>query len=149
MTKQASTPVIFQTLTEIGIIQQLALSQLEHSLPDGLKASQFAVLNHLARMKGEWSPLRLASAMQVTKGAMTNTLQRLEKRGLIVIVNDASDGRKKMVNITSKGHETRSTCIANIVPLLTEISEEISAEEISHMLPTLEKLRKFLDAKRD
>ena len=73
-------PISFRFFTEIGIIEQLARNRLERGLPDGLKISQFSVLNHLVRLGGEWSPARLARAFQVTKGAMTNTLQRLEKR---------------------------------------------------------------------
>ena len=68
---------------EIGIISQLSSNRLERVLPEGMSVAQFSVLNHLVRLGGSWAPSRLARAFQVTKGAMTNTLQRLEAQGLI------------------------------------------------------------------
>ena len=84
-----------RVMTEIGIIAQLSQARLERNLPDGLSAAQFGVLIHFSRRGGRESPARLASAFQVTKGAMTNTLQRLEARGFVAIVGDPDDGRRK------------------------------------------------------
>ena len=138
----------FQFLTEVGIVEQLARNQLERSLPDGLKMAQFGVLNHLVRLGGEWSPVRLAKAFQVTKGAMTNTLQRLEKRKLVQIRDDETDGRKKRVSITEAGRVVRQRCVECVAPQLAEISREIPDAELLIALPVLEKLRKHLDTHR-
>lgn len=148
MAESTEDPIAFQLLTEIGIIEQLARNRLERSLPDGLKISQFIVLNHLVRLGGEWSPVRLANAFQVTKGAMTNTLQRLEKRDLLRVVPDPRDGRGKLVSITAAGRKMRTRCIECINPLLTELSGEILDEDILAALPVLEKFRKYLDTHR-
>lgn len=142
-------PPLFRFLTEIGIVEQLARNQLERRLPDGLKVSQFAVLNHLARLGGAWSPLRLANAFQLTKGAMTNTLQRLEKRGLIDIAPDPEDGRAKLVTITNAGSEMRKRCVASVGPLLADISNTVTADDLSSTLPVLERVRKHLDTHRE
>jgi DNA-binding PadR family transcriptional regulator len=72
-----------QLLTEIGIINQLSMTLLERTIPAGMSAAQFGVLSHFVRRGREESPAQLASAFQVTKGAMTNTLQRLEAQGLL------------------------------------------------------------------
>jgi len=138
----------FRMMTEIGIIAQLANNQMERSLPDGLKMSQFGVLHHLVRLGGSWSPARLANAFQVTKGAMTNSLQRLEKRRLVQIKADPDDGRGKLVSITGAGVKMRTRCIENISPLLVDLATDISAANISQVLPVLEKLRKHLDTRR-
>lgn len=148
MTESNDVPAAFQAFTEISIIEQLSRNELERQLPDGLKMSQFGVLNHLDRLGGEWSPLRLANAFQVTKGAMTNTLQRLEKRGLISIQSDPNDGRGKLVSLTKLGCETRHVCIKSVGSLLADISNEISDDELAEIIPTLQKLRKFLDERR-
>ena len=92
-------PVVFTFFNEIGIIDQLAQNLLEHALPDGLKMSHFVVLNHFARLGGARSPQDLARAIQVTKGAMTNTLKRLKTRGLVEIQPDPDDGRAKRVTL--------------------------------------------------
>ena len=139
---------MFRLLTEIGIISQLSSNLLERNLPDGLKISQFTVLNHLVRLGGEWSPLRLANAFQVTKGAMTNTIQRLETRGLIKVVGDPEDGRGKLVTITKKGKAMRTRSVDCVGPLIAALSAEISDNEFLIALPVLEKMRKHLDANR-
>ena len=141
-------PMAFRFFTEIGIIEQLARNRLERGLPDGLKISQFSVLNHLVRLGGEWSPARLARAFQVTKGAMTNTLQRLEKRGLIRVLADPRDGRGKLVGLTEAGRETRLRCVESISPLLADLSTELSDKEFASTLPVLEKVRRYLDSHR-
>ncbi len=146
--KRTEDPLAFRLFTEIGIIEQLARNRFEAALPDGLKVSQFGVLNHLVRLGGEWGPARLAAAFQVTKGAMTNTLNRLDKRGLIEIKADPIDGRGKLVTLTEAGREMRERCINNIGPIIGELSNELSDKELAVALPVLEKVRKFLDSNR-
>ena len=148
MVDPSGDPSEFRLFTEIGIINQLASSQLERSLPDGLKISQFTVLNHLVRLGGEWSPARLASAFQVTKGAMTNTLQRLEKRSLVKIIADPRDGRGKLVSITRPGRKMRTRCVESVGPLILELSKNISAQDLAMVLPVLESIREYLDTHR-
>ena len=141
-------PIAFRLFTEIGIIEQLARNRLERGLPDGLRMSQFVVLNHLVRLGGEWSPARLADAFQVTKGAMTNTLQRLEKRGLVRVLADPSDGRGKPVGITEAGRDMRARCVESIGPLFADLSRELSDKDFALVLPVLGKVRKYLDSHR-
>ena len=148
MADPSENPLAFQLFTEIGIIEQLARNRLERGLPDGLKVSQFVVLNHLVRLGGEWSPARLASAFQVTKGAMTNTLQRLEIRALVRIVADPRDWRAKLVTITDAGRDMRADCVASVSPFLADLSQALSDQDLAKALPVLEKIRKFLDAHR-
>jgi DNA-binding MarR family transcriptional regulator len=148
MVDPSEDPLAFRLFTEIGVIEQLARNRLERGLPDGLKVSQFVVLNHLVRLGGEWSPARLASAFQVTKGAMTNTLQRLEIRALVRIVADPRDGRAKLVTITDAGRDMRADCVASVSPFLADLSQALSDQDLAKALPVLEKIRKFLDAQR-
>ena len=99
----------FAFLNEIGIIEQLSSNRLQRLLPAGLSMAGFTVLNHFARLgKVDEAPAKLASAFQVTKGAMTNTLQRLEAMGLIEIVSDVDDGRAKRVSLTPAGAGMRT-----------------------------------------
>ncbi len=148
MAPPSEDPLAFRLFTEIGIIEQLARNRLERSLPDVIKVSQFGVLNHFARLGGEWSPVRLARAFQVTKGAMTNTLQRLEKRGLVRVLANPRDGRGKLVGITEAGREMRLRCVESVSPLLADLSRELSDKEFASALPVLEKVRKYLDSHR-
>jgi len=92
-----------QVFAEIGAIDQLATLRIERVLPDGLTHAQFVVLNHLVLRGQAFTPVQLARTFQVTKAAMTNTVQRLAAAELIKVESDASDGRKKLVSITPKG----------------------------------------------
>ena len=148
MPEPSDDPPLFRLFTEIGIIEQLARNRWERVLPDGLKVSQFAVLNHLVRLGGAWSPARLARAFQVTKGAMTNTLQRLQARGLVVVTADPADGRGKLVRLTPAGRAMRERCLMTVEPLLSELARELSADDLATALPVLEKLRIYLDTHR-
>lgn len=148
MQDRTDDPIAFQFFTEVAIIEQLAHAHLERCLPDGLKVSQFSLLNHLVRLGGQWSPVRLATAFQVTKAAMTNTVKRLEARELIKVLPDPTDGRGKLVEITDAGRDMRQRCLMGVGPLLGDISQEFSDEDFGKVLPMLEKIRIFLDTKR-
>jgi len=148
MAKLGNNDLIYRLFTEIGIIEQLGRHRLERGLPDGLKVSQFAVLNHLVRLSGAWAPARLAAAFQVTKGAMTNTLNRLQTRGLVDVAADPDDGRAKLVTLTEAGREMHGHCLEGITPLFADMMAELSPKELASALPVLEKIRKFLDSNR-
>ncbi|MCP4471995.1 MAG: MarR family transcriptional regulator [Gammaproteobacteria bacterium] len=128
MSENIQDPPIFRFFIEIGIIEQLARARLERALPEGMKISQFAVLNHLARLQGKWSPARLANALQVTRAAMTNTLQRLESRNLIKVEVDPGDGRGKLISLCEAGRNMREKCIASIGPSLVELENEFGEQ---------------------
>lgn len=148
MARKTHDPLIFRFLNEIGIIDQLASAKVESVLPDGLKMSQFIVLNHLARLGGRWSPARLANAFQVTKGAITNTLQRLESRGLVKVESDPSDGRGKLVSLTATGRNMRIRCVHCITPLFAEFESEFGGKRLENAIPLLEDIRTYLDEHR-
>ncbi len=149
MAEKTQEPLLFQFFTEVGIIEQLARARFESVLPDDLKISQFSVLNHLVRLGDKKSPARLANSFQVTKGAITNTLQRLESRGLVSVVNDPNDGRRKQVNLTAKGREMRDQCIRNTAPFLSELEQKLGEKYFTQVVPLLVEVRQFLDAQRD
>jgi DNA-binding MarR family transcriptional regulator len=142
-------PLAFQVMNEIGIIAQLSRGALERAAGATLSAAGFGVLNHLARLPGEWGPARLARAFQVTKGAMTNTLQRLEAEGYVRIAGAPDDARAKIVTLTAKGMKARNAALARLAPYLTDALSSIGAETFATLLPGLAKLRAHLDAARE
>ncbi|MBI1340952.1 MarR family transcriptional regulator [bacterium] len=138
----------FNLLKEIGIISQLSSNRLERLLPHGLTVSQFSVLGNLVRVKNPNSPSALAAAFQVTKGAMTNTLQKLEAAGFVTIEPDPLDGRGKVVSITAAGRRAQDDGIAATGPGLAGLFGVISLEEVKMVTPVLERVRKYLDENR-
>ncbi|MEN0653872.1 MULTISPECIES: MarR family winged helix-turn-helix transcriptional regulator [Hyphobacterium] len=149
MTDSPATPgTVYEALVQIGIIDQLASSALERVLPDGLRLAHFTLLTHLSRRGGAWSPARLANALQVTRGAITNTVARLESRGLVKVTPDPDDGRGKMVRLTGAGAELHARAIAAAVERLSVLSDRFTQSEFEAVLPFLNALRDLLDRER-
>lgn len=144
-----SDPPIFALLNEVGIIEHLARNRLERMLPDGLRASHFVVLNHLVRMGDGRSPARIARAVQVERPAMTNTIQKLEARGLVRTAPDPRDGRGKLVFLTDAGRAARQAAVAVATKAIGPIAADLSPHEVEAALPILQRLRAALDAARD
>ncbi|HOV03751.1 MAG TPA: MarR family transcriptional regulator [Hyphomicrobiales bacterium] len=139
-------PVPFRVFREIGIIDQLATTLLGRWLEDGLTVPQFALLDHLVRLGDDRNPSDLADAFQVTRGAMTNTLARLEARRFVELRPDARDGRAKRVFLTDAGRAVHDRAIARIGPGIAGLLADIPEAEFAAALPFLERLRKLLDS---
>lgn len=143
-------PPGFRIFNEIGIIDQLAGTMFERSLPRGMTRAQFGVLNHFVRLGHEGrSPAQLASALQVTRATMTSTLARLAKAGLVTIDPDPADGRGKLVSLTAAGREMRAAGLAAVAPLLPMVDTILTTDEQAALLPLLVKTRQALDKLRD
>ena len=80
--------------SEVFMADQLARSRVGRALPKGMELSHFSVLNHLANAAYERSPAQLADTFHVTRGAMTNTLAKLEWAGHVHVRPDWDDARR-------------------------------------------------------
>ena len=132
-------------LSEIGAIEQIARSKLDSALPGNLNVSNFALLNQFSRRKEEKTPLKLAKTFNVTKGAMTNTLNKLEKLGYIHIRPDWEDARKKLVSISQSGIDARNDAMKIIKPLLNRIISNAIKINERELLTELRKLREKVE----
>lgn len=148
-TQSDNDPIeIYQFFNEVGIIDQLATAHLEKVLPGGLKKSHFGVLSHMIRLEKRESPAQLASAFQVTRPSMTNTLQKLEAKGLVEIVPNPDDGRGKYALITQSGRETHKLAIEAVVPLMAQLLDTVPMKQIKAAMPLLETVRQYMDENR-
>ncbi|MBI1417188.1 MAG: MarR family transcriptional regulator [Limimaricola sp.] len=130
--------------SEILMVEQLARSNVARVLPKGMELSHFAVLNLLAHVGGERSPAQLAKAFHLTRGAMTNTLGKLEWAGWIHVRPDWEDARRKMVSISPAGLAARDAGLAAITPLIADVVAKVGAEKVRSTLPLLRELRQRL-----
>lgn len=138
----------FQLFNEIGIIAQLSANRFQRVLPQGLTVAQFSLLNHCVRLGDGWTPARLAAAFQVTKGTMTNTLQKLEAKGFIRFDPDPEDARSKRVFLTPAGRAAREAALKALVPELAALPDGFPPALAAEILPALERLRIWLDTNR-
>ena len=121
------------------------LFRSDRVLPKGMELSHLSVLNHLANTKGEKTPAQLAKSFHVTRGAMTNTLGKLEISGYIHIRPDWDDARRKLVAISPAGVRARDDAIALVSPVISELVRDSGADEIKSVLPVLRNIRIHLE----
>lgn len=126
---------------ELFMADQLARNRISKVLPKGMELSHFSVLNHLARINDERTPAQLAKSFHVTRGAMTNTLAKLEWAGHVHIRPDWEDARQKFVAISPSGRSARESALAAVVPLIAEVVQAIGADRVRSLLPVLRELR--------
>lgn len=131
--------------SEILGTDQILRTRLGKVLPKGMEISHFSVLNHLAWREVERSPAQLAETFHVTRGAMTNTLAKLEWAGYVHIRPDWDDARRKMVSISPSGRRARDSAVSAITPMIASVVEELGEEKVRAALPILRELRSQLD----
>ncbi len=131
--------------SEMFMADQLARNRLSRALPKGMELSHFSVLNHLARVGDEKSPAQLAKAFHVTRGAMTNTLNKLEWAGHVHIRPDWDDARRKFVTISPAGRRARDSALQAITPIIAGIVESIGVDKVKAALPVLREVRERFD----
>lgn len=141
-----SDPLATLLLTEIATIDQLMRLRLNRALPQGMELSHYLVLNHLATTRAERTPAELARLLHVSRGAMTNTLSRLERAGYVSIRPDWDDARRKLVTLLPAGAQACTEAGKAVAAVVEETVQALGRERIREVLPTLRDLRQLLEA---
>lgn len=140
MSKQTDSLAV-ALFSEILTVDQLARNNVAKALPKGMELSHFSVLNHLARAQTEKTPAQLAQTFHLTRGAMTNTLRKLENSGYVHIRPDWDDARRKLVTVSTAGRAARDAAILAIAPIISEAVDEIGDDRVRMVLPIMRELR--------
>jgi DNA-binding MarR family transcriptional regulator len=127
--------------SELFMADQLARNRISKALPKGMELSHFSVLNHLARAGDEKTPAQLARVFHITRGAMTNTLSRLEWAGHVHIRPDWDDARQKFVSISPSGRSARDAAVQSVAPIIGEVVQGLGADTVRMLLPVLRAIR--------
>jgi DNA-binding MarR family transcriptional regulator len=126
---------------ELFMADQLARNLVSKALPRGMELSHFSVLNHLTGLAEERTPAQLARAFHVTRGAMTNTLTKLEIAGHIHIRPDWDDARQKFVAISPAGRAARDAAVQAVAPVIAEVVRALGADRVRAVIPVLREMR--------
>ena len=145
MSEDPAQALTVALISELFTVDQMLRNRLGRALPKGMELSHFSVLNHLARFKQERTPAQLARAFHVTRGAMTNTLSKLEWAGYVHIRPDWDDARSKLVAISPAGLQARDAALAAITPLVSGILADLGDDKVRAALPILRELRLKLE----
>ena len=130
---------------EILALEQLVRNRLAKVLPKGMELSHFSVLNQLSHTKIERTPAQIARSFRVTRGAITNTLNKLELSGYIHVRPDWEDARRKMVSISPAGMVARNNALAAVTPIIEDLSRDMGEERLKAIVPILRELRQKLE----
>ncbi len=144
---RSDDPLAAAFFAELFMADQLARARLSKVLPKGMELSHFSVLNHLARLQEERTPAQLARAFHVTRGAMTNTLAKLQWAGHVHIRPDWDDARRKFVSISPSGKSARDAALHAIAPLIVDLARKLGPERVRAVIPVLRELRSMLEAR--
>ena len=126
---------------EILALDQLVRNRLAKVLPKGMELSHFSVLNQLSHTKTERTPAQIAKSFRVTRGAITNTLNKLELSGYIHVRPDWDDARRKMVSISPAGIVARNNALTAVTPIINELVSEMGEKRLKAIVPILRELR--------
>jgi DNA-binding MarR family transcriptional regulator len=143
--KERNEEIAISLFGELFMADQLARNRISKVLPKGMEISHFGVLNHLARLNDERTPAQLARSFHVTRGAMTNTLAKLEWAGHVHIRPDWDDARRKFVAISPAGRSARDAAVQSVAPLIAEVVGALGTDRVKALVPVLRELRTRLE----
>ncbi|MDQ1293820.1 MAG: hypothetical protein QG608_1701 [Actinomycetota bacterium] len=97
----------------------------------GLEGWEFDVLSALRRSGSPYqlSPGRLMAETMVASGTITNRVDRLQARGLVVRLPDPSDGRGVMARLTAEGGQLVDAALAGLVDWERELLDRLAPAE--------------------
>jgi DNA-binding MarR family transcriptional regulator len=133
-----------EVFSEIGAIEYHLRSAVTRNLPPGMTYAHFELLRHFMRHGDGQTPAELARILLMTKGAVTNVLQKMEAQDFIVVLADVSDGRKKRVKITRTGLDAANCVFRNMKAKTEALRGGFTDNEFREAAPFLKALRTFL-----
>jgi DNA-binding MarR family transcriptional regulator len=113
------------TVTSIMRAQQILLAELDAVLrPHGLTFARYEALVLLSFSTRGALPMRvIGDRLMVHPTSATNTIDRLERQGLVVRRPNPSDGRGKLAEITARGRELVTRATADLMQAEFGIAE--------------------------
>jgi DNA-binding MarR family transcriptional regulator len=107
-----------------------------------LESWEFDVLSALRRAGDPYqlSPKSLLQQTLVSSGTMTNRIDRLVERGLVVRNTDPNDGRGILVRMTAQGGTRVDAAITRLVDAEAELLGGLSASDQQRLAALLRKL---------
>lgn len=131
--------------SEIGIIEHLVRHAVVEHLPPGMTYAHFEILQGFTRMGDGHTPAELAAMMMMSKAAITNALQKMQALGLVIVLADVKDRRKKRVRVTKAGSDAYLQIMKDMKGKMEALREGFTENEFRQALPFLKSLRTFLE----
>jgi len=109
----------------------------------GVSIDEWRLLFVLQR-KGAQPSIRMAEAALMDRGTVSRCVARLEKRGLVYRISDATDGRVSVVNLTDEGARIAGQIASFMLERELAMIEGLTDEEWATWLAVTDKFHRFL-----
>ena len=123
------------------IFQKVDRASAEALRPLGVSVAQFDVIAQLGAKEG-LTQQELADALLVTKGNISQLLNRMEERGLI---RRQQEGRTMRLFLTPSGNDLFATAVPAQEALIAERFAALTPDEQAQLLGLLRKLDQVLE----
>lgn len=136
----ASLGIVIRVMSLYRAFVRQAAEALE---PLGLELFEYDVLSALRRQGKPYrlKATRLAMATGLSGGAMTNRVDKLEKRGLVRRRQDSKDRRGVIVSLTARGQRVIDDAIQLRLDAADDSLQSISSKERKELAALLRKVK--------
>lgn len=136
--ERRSQPVGF-TIKQINNVFEKDLNEKLKTI--GITASQCAVLDYLFRSsKEEISQRDVERHLSLKNPTVTGLLKRLDEKGFVLCVPNASDKRRKNIYLTEKAYDIQRRMEADRRKMDREMTRGMTKKEIAALNRGLEKM---------
>jgi DNA-binding MarR family transcriptional regulator len=126
--------LVLATFREFGIVQERVDAIFKLKLPAELPTAQFKLLNHLINTRNKDEMVSdIAKNSHVTVSAMSQVIKQAKKNGLVQLVSQQQDARKKSVVITDQGQNAHQLALQNFDIDLKALADNFSAAQLEQL----------------
>lgn len=143
--------LIFEVQDALGFIALLQDGRAAKLLsPLGFSQSQFTVLFLLAQQPvRSWSVSELAEHMEMQLPGISKIVSQLQAKRLLKVKLDASDKRKKRLQITALGEKKNAAMLEQLQPNSAQTFSDWNPTQLRDFLEHLTRLKQWLEEHRD
>ncbi len=129
----------------IARTESLYAQEMDKSLKTiGMDSSRWRVVL-LLREHTELTISKISNEALMKVPTVTKIVQRMEKEGLVTVRKQESDGRVRLVKLTTQGKSQIEMIVKQTAPLFENVFEKFSVEEIETFLDLSKRLFNYLD----
>lgn len=135
--------MIEQTIAHLlgAVVRAMEAELLRRLHADGyadIRAAHFAVFRHLAPDGSRIT--ELAERAQMTKQSVGELVSYLESRGYLQRQPDPSDGRVRIIKLTTRGERSRAAAFEAFRDIETAWRDEVGPRRVAELRTTLAKI---------
>lgn len=116
--------------------------ELKKGLP--IRPSEMGVLNIIAETEGQYTPVKLADMLGVSKQMITAHISSLESKGYIMKAPCSQDKRAYYIIPTDKALELVESAKADLNEKLEQLENELGANEFNTLVKLAEKANEIM-----